>query len=40
MSVELSWSHYRELLSISDDPVGSFYKKESINANWPVRELK
>ena len=36
----LTWSHYCELLSISDEKKRSFYEKESINANWSVRELK
>lgn len=39
-SVKLSWSHYCELLSISDTDKRSFYEKESINSNWSVRELK
>lgn len=40
VSVKLSWSHYCELLSISDERKRSFYEKEAINANWSVRELK
>ena len=40
LSVKLSWSHYCELLSISDEKKRSFYEKETINANWSVRELK
>ena len=40
MSVKLSWSHYCELLSISDKEKRSFYEKEAINSNWSVRELK
>lgn len=36
----MSWSHYCELLSISDPDKRRFYEKESINANWSVRELK
>ena len=39
-SVKLSWSHYCELLSISDADKRSFYEKEAVNANWSVRELK
>ena len=39
-SVKLSWSHYCELLSISDPDKRSFYEKEAANANWSVRELK
>lgn len=37
---KLSWTHYCELLYISDDDKRCFYEKEAINANWSVRELK
>lgn len=40
LSGKLSWSHYCELLSISDPDKRSFYEKESINSNWSVRELR
>ncbi len=40
VSVKLSWSHYCELLSISDSDKRSFYEKEAVNSNWSVRELK
>ena len=40
VSGKLTWSHYCELLSISDKSARDFYEKESINANWSVRELK
>ena len=36
---KLSWTHYCELLYISDDDKRSFYEKEAINSNWSVREL-
>ena len=36
----MSWSHYCELLSISDPDKRSFYEKEAANSNWSVRELK
>ena len=39
-SGKLSWSHYCELLSITDENKRSFYEKESINSGWSVRELK
>lgn len=39
-SEKLTWSHYCELLSISDPDARSFYEKETINSNWSVRELK
>ena len=40
MSGKLSWSHYCELLSITDENKRSFYEKESINSGWSVRELQ
>ena len=39
-SVKLSWSHYCELLTISDEGKRSFYEKETVNSGWSVRELK
>lgn len=40
LSGKLSWSHYCELLSISDADKRSFYEKEAVNSGWSVRELK
>ena len=40
LSVKLSWSHYCELLSISDLDKRSFYEKEAVNSCWSIRELK
>lgn len=40
VSGKLSWSHYCELLSISDIDKRSFYEKECIASGWSVRELK
>ena len=40
LSGKLSWSHYCELLSISDPDKRSFYEKEAVNSCWSVRELK
>lgn len=37
---KLTWTHYCELLSISDASKRSFYEKEAINSGWSVRELK
>ena len=37
---KLSWTHYCELLLISDAQKRSFYEKECVNARWSVRELK
>ena len=39
LSVKLSWSHYCELLLISDEQKRSFYEKECLNARWSVQEL-
>lgn len=33
---KLTWTHYCELLSISDDDKRSFYEKECINSRWSV----
>ena len=40
LSGKLSWSHYCELLSISDIDKRSFYEKETINSGWSIREMK
>ena len=40
LSGKLSWSHYCELLSVSDQDKRSFYEKECVNSGWSVRELK
>ena len=37
---KLSWTHYCELLSISDREKRSFYEKEAANSGWSVREMK
>ena len=37
---KLTWTHYCELLTISDPEKRSFYEKEAVNSNWSVRELK
>lgn len=37
---KLSWTHYCELLSISDKNKRNFYEQESVNANCSVRALK
>jgi predicted nuclease of restriction endonuclease-like (RecB) superfamily len=39
-SGRLSWSHYSELINISDTDARSFYEQECINSHWSVRELK
>lgn len=40
LSGKLNWSHYCELLSISDKEKRSSYEKEAVNAGWSVREMK
>jgi len=40
VSGKLSWSHFTELLSISDDLERSFYEQQIIIDKWSVRELK
>ena len=40
LSGKLSWSHYCELLSITDENKRNFYQKEVVNSGWSVREMK
>lgn len=40
LSGKLSWSHYAELLAITDELARSFYEKQCIKESWSVRELK
>ena len=40
VSERLSWSHYCELLSISDKAKRHFYEIECANSRWSVRELR
>lgn len=40
LSGQLSWSHYVELIGISDELERGFYEKQCIEENWSVRELK
>ena len=37
---KLTWTHYGELLGVSDDIARGFYEKQAVNDNWSVRELK
>ena len=37
---KLTWTHYCELMSISDKDRRSFYEKECARSGWSVRELK
>ncbi|MDD4645257.1 MAG: PDDEXK nuclease domain-containing protein [Bacteroidales bacterium] len=40
VSGKLSWSHYAELLTISDSLARCFYEQQTINENWSFREMK
>lgn len=40
VSGKLSWSHYAELLTISDDLARAFYENQSIAENWGFREMR
>lgn len=40
LSVNLSWSHYCELLALKDDVARSFYEQEAVKSGWSVRELR
>lgn len=37
---KLTWTHYAELLGVSDDHARGFYEKQAAIDNWSVRELK
>ncbi|MCR4661111.1 MAG: DUF1016 N-terminal domain-containing protein, partial [Clostridia bacterium] len=36
---ELSWSHYRLIISLDDEKARDFYIKEAVENNWSVRQL-
>ena len=40
VSGKLSWSHYAELLTVSDDLARTFYEKQAEKENWSFREMK
>jgi len=40
VSGKLSWSHYAELLTVSDDRARAFYENQSIAENWGFREMR
>ena len=40
VSGKLSWSHYSELLTISDELSRKFYEQQTIKENWSFREMK
>jgi predicted nuclease of restriction endonuclease-like (RecB) superfamily len=37
---KLTWTHYAELLAVSDELARGFYEKQAVNENWSIRELK
>ena len=37
---QLTWTHYIQLLKISNEDERSFYEIEAVNNNWSVRELQ
>ena len=37
---KLTWTHYCELMTISDPDRRSFYEKECERSGWSVREMK
>ena len=37
---QLSWSHYRLILSLEDENARNFYIQEAIDGNWSVRQLQ
>ena len=39
MCAELSWSHYRVLMRISDEVIRAFYLEECRKSAWSVRQL-
>lgn len=37
---ELSWTHYRLLSRVADEPARSFYLQEAVKARWNTRDLE
>jgi len=37
---ELSWSHYRKIIKVQNDPARAFYITECIKSNWSTRQLE
>lgn len=37
---ELSWTHYRMLIKVSDEKARSFYLEECVKSNWSTRQLE
>lgn len=40
LRTQLSWSHYKSLLSVSNPDKREFYKVESVKNNWSARQLE
>lgn len=40
LRIELSWTHYRTLMRVTDSQARSFYEIECIKNNWSTRELE
>lgn len=40
VSAKLSWSHYIELIGVSDNTARQFYERQCIHENWSKRELE
>lgn len=40
LRAQLSWTHYRLLLSLEDENARNFYLKEAIDGNWSTRQLE
>lgn len=39
-ALQLSWTHFLELIRLDDPWKRAFYEHECINGNWPVRDLQ
>ena len=37
---ELSWTHYRLILSLDEENARDFYIKEAVEGNWNTRQLE
>lgn len=40
LCLELSWSHYRLLMRVSDEQARTFYMEECVKSAWSVRQLE
>jgi len=40
LCAQLSWSHYRLLMKVEDQPRREFYARECVEASWSVRQLE